>query len=891
MYSTDGDMADSPAIFSAVDTHPFSILIIRTRCLFLVLLLILAQFLAACSREGAYVPTALPSARQVVITFACSERERQEYERLAELFHRTRSQIEVQVLSRETILGGSMRREDAIHKLATSADTFAYPGDLLPRHTRAGLVMDLALFIEADPTFEATDFYPGLLEQFQWDGGIWGLPAKVHPDLVFYDKRAFEQAGISPPRPGWTYEEFTQAAQQLTMREGDRVLRYGFIDFFPYSTIPLVLGRAGTWADESVAPPLPNLNNPALAEAVEWYTDLALKHGVMPNPTEFDEQEWITWIEGGKAAMWAFWPSATRLDLGVASLPEGKAIVDWKWAAGYAMSAGTSHPQESWEWLSFLTHQPLKTGMESVSPRRSLLEVSVPGQEFDEEVEAVYEYILNKPQVTVSANQSVVDPLLEALDSVFAGERRIDEALTEAQAQALAMVEGSAQGGAVSPIIVATPKPRDEALTVVFCPQGDSPSMLAPYLALAGEFHEQHPEITVELTVPEVWDFQHQTKVCDCFVTHSGFGTQRLLDYQDLLNLQPFLDADPDFGLNDFYPPFLEAFRREGELWGVPLEGDLQVLLYNKDLFDEVGVEYPQPGWTPEDFLEKAVALSSEEGEGKVYGYVPFGDPGTALILLGPLDVATLVDMTTQPPRPQLDNPTTVAALRWYTDLALKYDVMPSFTSKEFRQDTEQSILDQWSLVSAGRAAMWVSHPSTYYERLLPPRVGNVPLPLLGQQKMGMREHGVWGYVISIHSIYPQACWEWIKFASDHSAAVTRGLPARRSVVESPAYRSQVGEEVADALLYTVEHIDPSLDAVEREHPWLIVLVYWVIEAYDRVLEGADVEEALTDAQAKAEALVACLGGDIAAADRARYWTCAHEVDPAVELSPDLRQE
>jgi hypothetical protein len=23
--------------------------------------------------------------------------------------------------------------------------------------------------------------------------------------------------------------------------------------------------------------------------------------------------------------------------------------------------------------------------------------------------------------------------------------------------------------------------------------------------------------------------------------------------------------------------------------------------------------------------------------------------------------------------------------------------------------------------------------------------------------------HGVWGYAISIHSIYPQACWEWIK--------------------------------------------------------------------------------------------------------------------------------
>lgn len=864
----------------------------KTRYLFLILLLTLAQFLAACSREGPHPPTVPPSVQQVVITFACSDRERQEYERLAELFYQTHPHIEVQVLSRQKILGGDQGREDAIHKLAASADTFAYPGDLLPRHTREGLVKDLTLFIEADSTFDASDFYAGLLEQFQWDGGIWALPAEVHLTRIFYDKTAFEEAGISPPSPGWTFEEFTQAAQRLTVREGDRILRYGFINPLPYATIPLVLGRAGVWADESVAPPLPDLNNPALAEAVEWYTDLALKYGVMPNPARFDEQDPMVLIEGGKAAMWASWPSATCPDSGVAPLPEGKAIVDWKWAAGYAMSAGTSHPQESWEWLSFLTHQPLETGMESVSPRRSLLEVSLPGQEFDEEVEAVYDYVLNKPQVTLSADQSVVDPLLEALDSVFAGERGVDEALAEAQTQALALVEASAEEAHTpsAPIVVPTSEPGDEGLTITFC-LDESKRIFDTHLLLVEEFHEQHSEINVELSMPEVWDSQYQTEVCDCFVTHSGFGTQRLSDYQYFLNLQPFLDADADFSLDDFYPPFLEAFRREGDLWGLPLEGDLQVLLYNKDLFDEAGVEYPQPGWTLDDFLEKAVALSSEEGGSKVYGYVPFGDPGTNLSLFG-LDVTTLVDATARPPRPQLDSPAVVSVLRWYTDLALVHGVMPVFTEEEFRQDFDQGISEQWSLITAGRAAMWISHPSTYFERVgLPPRTGNVPLPLLGRQEMGMRKQGVRGYVISANAAHPQACWEWIKFVSDRSAVVTQGLPARRSAVESPAYRSQVGEEIVEALLYTVEHIDPSLDAVEKEHPWLIVLAYWVIEAFDRVLEGADVEEALAGAQAKAEALVACLGEDIASADRARYWACAQEVDPEVEPPPDLRQE
>jgi multiple sugar transport system substrate-binding protein len=358
--------------------------------------------------------------------------------------------------------------------------------------------------------------------------------------------------------------------------------------------------------------------------------------------------------------------------------------------------------------------------------------------------------------------------------------------------------------------------------------------------------------------------------------------------YEHILNLQPFIDADPDFNINDFYPQFLEAFRREGDLWGLPLEGDLQLLLYNKDLFDEAGVEYPQAGWTLEDFLEKAIALTNGQGENKVYGYVPFGDPGVDLLLIfGELEVV-LVDAEAQPPRPQLDNPAVVSALRWYTDLALKYGVMPIFKSGEFREDTKQILFEQFGLISAGRAAMWIGHPKTYFERLLPPRIGAAPLPL-GQRKIGMREIGVLGFVISTKAAHPQACWEWIKFASERSTALVSGWPARRSIAESEEYRSWVGEEVAEALLYTMEHIDPSLDAVEKENPWLIVLYYWLSEAYDRVLEGVDVEEALIDAQAKAEAFVDCLGEEISSADRAQYWACAKEVDPEVEPPPDLR--
>ena len=868
----------------------------KFRHLILTLLLILIQILVACSRESPRLPTTAPSAEQVVIAFACSDRERRQYERLAENFHRAHPHVKVRVLSRDAILGGDMGREDAIHALATSADAFTYPGDLLPRHTQEGLVMDLTPFIETDSTFEAADFYPGLLAQFQWDGGTWGLPAKVQLALIFYDETAFEEAGLSPPQPGWTYEVFTQAAQRLTVREGERVLRYGFVDPFPYATLPLVLGRAGAGMDDDGTPPSPRLDDPALAEAVAWYTDLALEHDVMPNPAELDGQAWMTLIESGKAAMWALWPG-TRLDLGVAPLPEGEAIVGWREASGYAVSAGSAHPQAAWEWLSYLTHQPLETGIKSVSPRRSLFEVSLfnvkgseaapAGEVRDEEMKAVYDYVLNRPQVTLSAERSAVDPFLDALDAVFAGEQSVEEALAEAQVQALALAHAGEADAPSASIVVPSPEPEDEGLTITFCSDNNK-RIRNNYLHIVEEFHEQHPEINVNLTT-EVWDFQQRTEVCDCFVAHSGFGINRLSYYQHILNLQPFLDVESDLNLNDFYSPFLEVFRREGDLWGLPLEGDLQVLLYNKDIFDEAGVEYPQPGWTLEDFLEKAVALTSEEGGKKVYGYVPYSS-AINLFFFG-LDMTTLVDATEQPPQPQLNNAETAAILRWHTDLALVHGVMPVLTEEELWRDFERIRFEQWSLITSGRAAMWFSPPSTYREHSLPPRTGNIHLPLLGQQKMGMREHGIRGYVISADTSHPQACWEWIKFVSARNAVLTRGLPAQRSVAESPVYRSLVGEEVADALLYTVEHIDPSLDALEEEYPWLTVLVCWVTEARDRVVEGTDVEEALDKAQAKAEALVACLGEDVASADRAQCWACAQKVDPEIEIPDYVRQE
>ena len=45
------------------------------------------------------------------------------------------------------------------------------------------------------------------------------------------------------------------------------------------------------------------------------------------------------------------------------------------------------------------------------------------------------------------------------------------------------------------------------------------------------------------------------------------------------------------------------------------------VMYYNKDIFDEKGVEYPKEGWTWDEFMETAEKLTYEENGKTIYGY------------------------------------------------------------------------------------------------------------------------------------------------------------------------------------------------------------------------------------------------------------------------------
>jgi ABC-type glycerol-3-phosphate transport system substrate-binding protein len=160
--------------------------------------------------------------------------------------------------------------------------------------------------------------------------------------------------------------------------------------------------------------------------------------------------------------------------------------------------------------------------------------------------------------------------------------------------------------------------------------------------------------------------------------------------------------------------------------------------------------------------------------------------------------------------------------------------------------------------------------------------VGWAPIPAGPGSTTGAYRY-VEGHFISAHTQFGQACWEWITFLTAQPEAAW-GVPSRRSVVESDAYRTRVGEERAAVYEASVSAADRApLASTYGAEGWLYVVTLLLERAYGQVIDGeATVEEALDAAQHVFDAYRACVIARDVVGDPAGWKMCAEEADPGL---------
>ncbi len=315
---------------------------------------------------------------------------------------------------------------------------------------------------------------------------------------------------------------------------------------------------------------------------------------------------------------------------------------------------------------------------------------------------------------------------------------------------------------------------------------------------IARAFEASHPDIKVKVELSD-WDsYWQKLKVLVAGGTPPdvfAMSPPLYLDWQSrgvLLNLQPYLDADPAV-LDGVFPVTLQAYKTKDGYFGLPRDFQTIVLYYNKDMFDAGGVAYPTSDWTWDDLRKAAAKLTLDKtGDGRTDQWGFTADAYGPEAWLAPVIRSNGGDLVGGAPRKSL-----FGAPEAMTGLQFVYDVFVADKSMPTAQQVESYGYDPFL---AGVAAMTLSgHWSVPDYSTTKFKWDVAPIPKGPKGRVTTVNSA--GFVVSKDSKAPDAAVAFVKFAigeQGQTLAASTGLavPIRASVANSPAYLAQTTAKI-----------------------------------------------------------------------------------------------
>jgi len=195
----------------------------KVQAFFVVLGLALLGFVAtACGggEEGGPAPspegeTATPSEGPVAITFwhAMTAANEDTLKRLTDEFNASQDRITVSLVYQGTY-------DDNLNKVLASLGSGGLPALAQLEDTTTQMVSDSGAvvpvqdFIDAED-YDLSDFLPQVLDFYRVEGRLVPMPFNVSNPVLFYNKAAFEAAGLDPEKPPATLEEVREYSQKI----------------------------------------------------------------------------------------------------------------------------------------------------------------------------------------------------------------------------------------------------------------------------------------------------------------------------------------------------------------------------------------------------------------------------------------------------------------------------------------------------------------------------------------------------------------------------------------------------------------------------------------------------------------------------------------------------
>jgi multiple sugar transport system substrate-binding protein len=334
---------------------------------------------------------------------------------------------------------------------------------------------------------------------------------------------------------------------------------------------------------------------------------------------------------------------------------------------------------------------------------------------------------------------------------------------------------------------------EDEAMEEVTLTWGmwGSPEEIETHQKVADAYTAAHPNVTIELWAQPWGDYF--TKLQTLWAAGDGEAIPDVLflfpvpSYAAdgvLENLDPYI-AESGMDLSDYWPGAMDTTSYQGNVYGFLRDIGLEVLYYNKDHFDEAGLDYPDESWTWDDLRATAEALTIKSAAGRVERYglgMEGGKYGQFLISNG----GGLFDDTFNPTECWLSKPESIEAMGFIAGMMNDEIAMRDANLNQAGGDSAVFQSEQVSMIiqNASRVPAFNAAGMNYDVAPVPTAPG------------GVRATGAAGaaWTMSALSDNKEAAWDFIEFLQSLEGGLSiypasgEAFPPLRSVAESDAW-------------------------------------------------------------------------------------------------------
>jgi multiple sugar transport system substrate-binding protein len=382
----------------------------------------------------------------------------------------------------------------------------------------------------------------------------------------------------------------------------------------------------------------------------------------------------------------------------------------------------------------------------------------------------------------------------------------------------------------------------------------------SPYKSAAAKFEKLHPGIKIKLV-----GFPYDTLYQKILLSKAG-GTKPDIMQSDTIWLGQMAEQgfatnlDSDYakwaGKKDIPAKFLASSKWKGHYYGVWLNTDVRLLLWNKEIFQKAGLDPNKPPRTWSQMISMAQQIQSKEPGVWGVGFPALAEENTAdrwypLLWMNGGDL-----LNKSWTKAAFNSPAGVKALQFLVDLVNKYKVTPKDVLTQNGDDVESAVDSghyAMQLVDAGGgfgdfkdAATAASFTSKFGDALPPICSGCKP------------SSGSGGYLLIVNpaSKYRDLAFQYISMVTNGKNAlpfnIAKGtMPYRKSIVNK--YTSLPGYPYfgVSAQAVKITHFAPYVPQYEK-------IVEQIYTAIQKAVAGqATAKQALDTAAAATNKLLA----------------------------------